>query len=306
MIRRTATKLLITLGFLLSQSAMAATKEMRLKPSSKWAINYANENCRLGRFFGEGENQVILFMDRYSPSDNFRVTLSGKPMKSMLGGEKIRIQFGPNETEQKLEYLPGSIDKETPSLIVQSSITVVGQTAEEIKQYEIAMKSKDYEVMKREPIAPARYAAIKSISISKSQSKMIVLETGSMEKPMAALSKCIDDLVTTWGVDVARHAALSRPAMPKGNPGSWLTTDDYPRNMLNTGQGGIVNFRLSIDDTGKPTACHIQETFRERGFDKIVCDNIMKRARFEPALDKDKLPIASFYLNTVRFQIPTL
>jgi hypothetical protein len=74
--------------------------------------------------------------------------------------------------------------------------------------------------------------------------------------------------------------------------------------MLGIGQPAIVEFRLSIGADGVPLACHIQETTRPKEFDNAVCKSLMRRARFEPALDATGTAITSYYRNTVRFQIP--
>ncbi len=41
---------------------------LRLSPSSKWNVHYAEDSCRMGRSFGEGDQKVILVADRYQPA----------------------------------------------------------------------------------------------------------------------------------------------------------------------------------------------------------------------------------------------
>ena len=52
---------------------------------------------------------------------------------------------------------------------------------------------------------------------------------------------------------------------------------------------------------GKPSACHIQQSASPPEFSKAVCDAMMRRAHFEPALDKDGKPVASYYRSSVIF-----
>lgn len=131
----------------------------------------------------------------------------------------------------------------------------------------------------------------------------IVLDTGPMGGPLAALTACTDDLLRGWKVDVEAHRTLSRPATPVGNPGSWLKNGDYPPAMLARGMQGIVHFRLVVDTTGKPASCHIQQSTRPAEFDEAVCKGIIRRATFEPALDANGKPVVSYYLNRARFQM---
>lgn len=125
-----------------------------------------------------------------------------------------------------------------------------------------------------------------------------------MHAPLAALGKCIDNLLTHWGIDVEKHKTLKREAKPAESPDRWVVTGDYPRKMLDAGQPAIVNFRLSVGADGVPTGCHIQSTTRPKEFDDAVCKSVMRRASFIPALDAEGKPLASYYRNTVRFQIP--
>jgi hypothetical protein len=74
--------------------------------------------------------------------------------------------------------------------------------------------------------------------------------------------------------------------------------------MLSAGQPAIVEFRLSVSADGVPTSCHIQLTTRPKEFDAAVCDSLMRRARFTPALDAEGKPLISYYLNTVKFALP--
>lgn len=245
-------------------------------------------------------------MDRHSPSDAFRITLSGKPIKSMLGGEKVKLRFGPMEGEQELYFVAGTIGKDTPSLIMSSTTTIAARSEEDEKQYEAKIKSKDFSYSITPPVDSARNAAVQYLSIRRSSDKVIILETGPLAKPLATLSKCMEDTAATWGINIARHATISKWVTPLKSPATWITSNDYPQDMLSKGQGSIVNFRLSVDEKGVPSACHIQPTFREKAFDDIVCKAIMRKARFKPALDKDGVPMASYYLNIVRFQIPRL
>lgn len=122
---------------------------------------------------------------------------------------------------------------------------------------------------------------------------------------MKALRKCVDELLSHWGVDVERIKTATRMPVPKGNPGSWIGVSDYPKDLLRKGAQGLVNFRLSVDKNGRATDCHIQSSTRPEGFDKAVCEAISKKARFKPALDAEGNPFAAYWISRVRFEIPS-
>jgi hypothetical protein len=283
-----------------SLAAAAPPTPLILKPTSAWHVDYADERCRLARQFGEGEKQVLLFMDRFGPSEYFRLTLAGKLIKTHLDKGDAAIQFGPMEAEQKLAFLKGNLGKD-PALVFSSSSRIAPPNAAET----LAMKNqKKTEWIVVEPISEDRQKAVRYLRVGKPLRKPVMLETGSMRAPSAALDTCIDNLLISWGVDVERHKTLSQKVEPLQSPGKWIVSSDYPLDMLSAGQPALVNFRLSIGPDGVPTACYIQATTRPKEFDNAVCKSVMRRARFSPALDAMGQPLASYYQNGVYFKIP--
>lgn len=280
--------------------AQSGKEPLVLKPSSAWHVDYADDRCRLAREFGVGDEQTYLFFDRYGPNEYFRLTLAGKPVKTSVEKGDAELRFGPAEGEQKILFFNGYLGT-VPALIIANNMRVAPATAAE---FDAATKSDDDEWIDFAPIGEVRHKAIKYLKVGKPLKRPVTLETGSMRGPLVALDKCIDNLMTTWGIDTEKHKTLSRKVRPQQSPGRWVVSDDYPMDMLVSGQPAIVEFRLSVGPDGKPTACHIQSTTRPKKFDDAVCNSVMRRARFDPALDAAGKPLASFYRNTVRFQFP--
>lgn len=278
----------------------AADRPLQLKQSSPWHVDYADDRCRLMRQFGEKDEQVIAVFDRYGPGEYFRLTLAGKPLKGVLKKGEVEIQFGPNEGQQQLTFFAGNLGK-LPALLVVTQARVAPPAPADFTAIE---KAGPGEWINLEPVGSAREGAIRTLVISKAVRRNIILETGSMRKPLEALGTCMDNLMTKWGIDVERHKSLTQKANPLNTPQNWVVSRDYPLDMLDAGQPAIVEFRLSIGADGVPTACHIQSTTRPKAFDDAVCDSVMKRARFKPALDAEGKPLASYYRSSVRFQIP--
>ena len=281
-------------------SAAAVPEPIVLKPTSSWQVNYADERCRLGRQFAQGEQMVWLFMDRFGPSEDFRLTIAGKLMNTNVQKGDAEILFGPSEQEQKLAYLGGNLGKE-PALVFTSRARIAQPSTAE----SVAIKNRrDGEWIDIQPISDERKKAVKFVRIGKPLRKAVTLETGSMHGPLAALDTCIDNLLTSWGVDIEKHKNLRQRALPLESPGKWIVSSDYPSKMLIAGQPALVNFRLTLGPDGVPTTCHIQATTRPKEFDDAVCKSVMKRARFSPALDAQGQPMASYYQNNVYFQLP--
>ena len=290
---------LLILSLTMSPPAIAAAPApLTLKPSSKWQVDYGEERCRLFRQFGEAKQTVLLFMDLYGPSEYYRLTIAGKPVRTAVQKGDATIRFGPVEEEQKLAFLSGTIVKE-PALVFSGSSRLAPPSAAELLAFKNREKSEWIEL---QPINEERQKSVRHLLVGKPLRKPVLLETGSMRAPLAALNKCVENLLTSWGVDVEKHKSLSRAATPLKSPGKWIVSSDYPSDMLAVGQPALVNFRLSIGQDGVPTACHIQATTRPKEFDKAVCNSVMRRARFSPALDAQGQPLASYYQNGVYFR----
>ncbi len=291
------------LSLLTAPNAGAKPKEpLHLQPSSKWLLNYADDSCRLARQFGEGDDKVMLVMDRFEPGDGMRMSFFGKPARTSRMDGDAKIRFGPNQAEQAIGFYPGRGDGKTPALVLRSEVRIAPRSEAENGAYDAARNAGDFG-FRWSTVTPAEEAAVTWIEVGSPVSRPFVLETGSMGNAFAALSKCTDELLDHWGIDVARHATMTRPVTPISDPGQWIRSGDYPQEMLWQGQRALVQFRLNVDASGKPTACHIQQTTRAKEFDDAVCKSIMRRAEFKPALDADGKPMASYWLSSVNFHM---
>jgi TonB family protein len=303
MFRKTFASLIVGASVACAYSAVAATGEpAEFSPTSPWTVNYADDSCRIGREFGAGDDRLILYLERYAPEDSFFLLIGGEPLGHPTSDRKIRLTFGPGGFTRFDPMILGDFGDYKPALM-QSGVHLLEQPREDSERSKTRTASDrgEFGIMPERAATPAEEAAITWLEVEPRRGKVIRIALGSMGPPMAALRKCIDDLVSGWGIDVAAHASLTRAAAPLNNSGPWLTAEDYPANLWSQGAQGLVNFRLSIDATGTPTQCHIQTSTRPEGFDRAVCQGIMKRARFSPALDRNGQPIASYWRSSVRF-----
>lgn len=273
---------------------------LRLQPSTKWVLEYADENCRLIRSFGQGDQQISLVLDQFEPGDQFRVMLVGKPLKVRSGTANGRLRFGPNEAESKFEAEAATLG-EKPALLVLESQRLAPLTREEQAASDRANRRGDR--FDPAPIGTAREAAATWLEVTRAVPQDLVLVTGPMSQPMAALRKCSWDTVKHWGLDVEQQKTLTRKVSPKNRAAAWLNPSDYPASMVRGGYQGLVTVRMIVDSEGKPTSCHVQWSTQPKEFDAVVCGSTMTRARFEPALDAQGKPVPSFYVLTVRFQL---
>ena len=89
-----------------------------------------------------------------------------------------------------------------------------------------------------------------------------------------------------------------------GNPGSWITSDDYPLEAMRQEIEGVTGFRLDIDTHGVPTKCTITSSSGSALLDNTACAKVMERARFNPAKDASGRPVGDVYSTRVDWRLP--
>jgi len=281
-------KAAIALPFLLGITATAAdarpSKTVVLAPSSKWHSKWEEKTCVLARAFGTGKDRILLRFERFGPSGGFQLVLTGAMLTPIKPFARFSIAYEPNVSVHKVENLLVSKTYDgTRSVFISSTALLkpLGKGAPSPK------------------ITPAIERAVTQISVFSVRNKTVTLATGALDRPMAALRACTDDLVKQWGLDPKVRNTLSRAVKPLTPSQSWLKSRHYPWFESLRGQSSIVNFRLLVDEHGAPTDCEIQRSYSGENFDARTCELIMRNARFAPALDSSGTPVASFYINTV-------
>lgn len=259
-----------------AQPAQAGTWE--LKPSADWYVAYADDSCRLARSFGEGKDQMVLRLDQFAPADTYATSLSGEQVSSFRRGMKASAGFYPGTESKTLDSAwVGSTSEKTP-------IVLLGEFG-------------------TKPIDPDKGAATVSVANREFRftwsDSSIKLSVGSMAAAITAMRACTANLVKGWGLDPVQQAALRTRPIPRTFPGGWLTTADYPPNLLDKREGGLISFRLMIGENGKPTACAIQQSTQSPQLRDLTCKLLMKRAKFRPALDNAGKAQASYFVEIV-------
>lgn len=276
-----------------------------LEPSSHWNLDYADDSCRLARIFGEGDDKVAFYIERYEPGDRFFLMVAGKALEGNRRAN-AEFSFGPGGKTREGEGETGTFGEYDPALFEGAMALMPlsdDKDDDSYRGFNAEEFAADTNVLGQE-LLPDQEAAIEWLQISRGSKQPVRLALGSMGQPMSAMRACTDELLTSWGVDIAAHGSLTRRATPTRSPSRWMSTSDYPTELLRKGMQGLVQVRLSVGADGQPTQCHIQRSTRPEGFDTAVCAALMRKARFDPALDAGGRPIASFWRTSVRFDIP--
>lgn len=92
-------------------------------------------------------------------------------------------------------------------------------------------------------------------------------------------------------------------AHPLGDPGAWITPDDYPYRALREGWRGVTRLHLVIDGNGHVSNCTITASSGHEALDAVACAKVTQRAHFSPARDGAGAPREGTYDNAIHWEI---
>lgn len=258
-----------------------------LSPIKDWSVSAKSDRCVLSRTFGTGEDEILLRMEKGGTDATFNLTLFGDRLAFPMGSI-ISLQFGPGQDAFGRNYIPAKSSKGRPVIMMYGA------------SFAAALEQED-----------GGYTAFQPDTESLSQMQYLQVERAGLrpfrldfEGSLAEVSKSMDACTALlMGKLRVSSTGKSRSATPTGNPGEWVTPRDYPRMMLSYKKEGVVRFRLTVNKVGKPTFCTVDHSSLPQMFDNAVCLALLKKARFEPALDWEGKPAESYWHSAVRFEI---
>ncbi|MES2444624.1 MAG: energy transducer TonB [Pseudomonadota bacterium] len=97
---------------------------------------------------------------------------------------------------------------------------------------------------------------------------------------------------------------FSKRSAGDDSKGPWVRNSDYPREALRNNQEGNVEFTLTVDAEGCVTTCVVTRSSGYPILDETTCALLRRRARFNPAEDKDGHRIAATWQSVFHWQLP--
>jgi protein TonB len=92
--------------------------------------------------------------------------------------------------------------------------------------------------------------------------------------------------------------------MPSGPTAGWIAADTIPFADLAKLSGGNNEYRVMIDAAGKPTDCHVQWPTLDEATNRTICDAVMQKGAFLPALDQSGQAMDSYWTTSAFFLMP--
>jgi TonB family protein len=268
--------------------ATAIAGDRVLDPASDWKQREYEDKCRISRTFGKGEDKVTLWLDQGGREPIFNLTLLGKPFANPYGFG-IRIQPG-NEKELIRSFIAAKSSKGRPVLRMYG-LTLVQPELERDESAERPDIS----------ISGARATAIETLSIRGAGLKPVQLQLGPMSEQFAFLKDCGRRLDFKLSATTRILTGEARPPQPIDRD-EWVQVTDWPAYLRRAEMEGEITTRLTVDKTGKAVSCSVVASNKPQLFDDAVCVGLMSRAKFEPALNVEGEPVASYFVTSVTFR----
>lgn len=258
----------------------AAEPKPPLAPSSKWEVDYAPTECRLRRAFGEGSEQMLLQLSRYDLHDQLEMALAGPHIPATDDNGPVSV------ATSTVAAVPG---------IQAQGFAGTGKVPGSLR----FRPDVDLPKALRSDVAAGRPTML---GINFVRRYAVRLDLGSMKGPLAALDKCFDDLITSWGLDPVQQRQLKSGPEPLESPLRWFRPDDYPAGLSRMGLGGAVIIRLLVGADGGVQKCEVTKSGGDKAFQDATCEAATKRAKFRPAIGPDGQPAASVWIKRINWK----
>ncbi len=279
---------------------LAAKNNRVLPPSSHWNLKYDEDSCALQRGFGEEGGAILLELRQFAPGPGFQLLFASVDFD--LRNERPEIRYGGDEENRLIENaIIADYGDDLHAVILSDSFHTISEK-EEWEELDANERARwNFRSLQNLASLQTREESIEAIGIAETFGEEITLQTGSMRAPMDAMRQCMDELLTHWGVDAEAHRSLIRPALPRNyNRLVRRVIQNYPSAMLRQGNNARLQVRLSVSEAGDVTGCYLQLPIEFDDFRQDAC-HALERARFDPALDAQGNPIASYWTSTILY-----
>ena len=278
----------------LGLSTAAQAEDHIYMPKSNWVVDYGKNSCSVGREFAYENRSVILTMTRVASIDAVQIMLIGD-LPRIRKSDTVNMRFMPYGDAFESDFYYGKLDDGRDALIAIGKLAPFRGTAENADKFDAEWNGNRTRL--------DLIAGLNGISIDPDRNAPMHFRTGSLRAIMAELDKCTDGLAQFWGLEPTKLKSLRRSAEPIGSSGGWLDDYHFPFSMLVFGKLGLVDYRLIVDETGAATDCAVTSVLGDDRFSNEICDVIMKRAKFTPALDQDGQPTKDLYVQRIVYKI---
>ena len=250
-----------------------------LQPTSSWNVDYAENECRLVRDFGQDGNKIWLSLSAGASFTHYSLVIASPSFPATNRFTDIEIKATPLGDTKTVNAMP----------------------------YSIELNGKKNQVF-RSGIERAFFSNVNKdqvIEFKVKSAKTFELNANGLQKALEALNSCHDDLLTNkFKIDVTALHALQSLPLPGDGVASWVTTDDFPPAAIRGRWEGQTQFVMTVGTDGKAKDCRTITSSGHAILDQRACDLMIQRGRFTPAKGANGEPVAAPWISRVHWQIP--
>ena len=288
--------------FAMLAAGTAQADDMILQPSSSWTIIRSPEMCTLGRSFGSGENEVVLQFQQAEPSAYLQAAMLGQPLKRVsprqgvtFDPKKFAVVFGPAFEPSDVGFRSYSTDGGSRATFFTARIDPAVEPLQTAADSGFLTGPWSWD-----DFATERMEAVSWLSVHRGGRDRLTLQFDDFSAAIGLLDKCMEQLIDSWGVDVAVHrAGLSRRASIS-NSGDMLRAFELDQR---TDSIRWVDYRLIVSATGEVEGCAVLDGVNDEAERERICAILTESAQVEPALGADGTPVKSFIRTIAAIQV---
>ncbi|MCW3798562.1 energy transducer TonB [Sphingomonas sp. BN140010] len=269
---------------MIALSLIVAAAGAALQPTSKWQVNFDENQCVASRQYGDANAPLVLMLKAPATSGILQMVIS----KATPGGARNAAQVegalawgtAPGHKISVLRYEPTGRQK--------------------LRFYVANVPKADVDA------AMAGQASELSFSIKNVSGEAPVtglharLAVPSITSVLQLLNECAENLHRHWDQGSDPAAPLkSRAAATQPLPSLFDGDHDYPDTALFGDQSGTTSALLLINEEGRVADCTLTATSGVASLDARTCMILRERARYRPAVAADGKPTRAIDAATI-------
>lgn len=240
-----------------------------------WVLNQEQTSCSVSLRPAGRPQQVLTFhIDPAMDAWGFSVA-----------GEIPRIGALHREVEIGVSFLPNATRLASTAMLVRDP-----DTNEEL--ISITLPSGP----------PEQFAGAAGLLVEAKGREHVQIELPDTQKAFDDLRTCNEALLMRWGLNPQLLSSLSRKPRPM-NGVQMVNPVDYPEVSINRREQGATTVRFSIGPDGRVKGCAPLISSGFPALDAQSCRSLIKRGRFEPALDQNGRPITTESVTTIHWAL---
>jgi len=244
--------------------AQPGAAPLRTVSPNRWTVDYGRVSCTLARRVG-GDGSPILALNAplgLEPGELVVMETDGRLDQQLRGALEVRLDGGaPLAVRARREQRNGR--------------PVV----------KLAPMPEDF---------LNRLAAAGELRVRRGEEEVLALALPGARAAIDELTRCNDDLMQSWGIDVAARRALRR--RPRLRNSGWALE-------ISPSADTYLVFIAQVSEQGRPLGCRIAVSSGNERMDRAVCNAMQSNARFEPALDAQDHQVPAQYVTRVRWLV---